>query len=101
MSSQGPLDLLRELGGHPAPLELEQKTTWITGRSARAIGSRGKALGVLFRRVGDGVSAEFLGALGRWTAGRRDVEVATVSFIPDRTTFEAGSERLLAEVGRL
>ena len=101
MRSESGLEILQELGGRPAPVELDLGDTWVTEKRTAIRQSSGKALGLVFRRVGDGRSREFLGGLSQACVGDPGVELVNVSFQEETKSLEEQMAGLRAELFQL
>jgi tetratricopeptide (TPR) repeat protein len=92
------LAFLEELAGRPAPLELDLGPGWVTSKKVNLAQSRGKLVLLLFRRIGDDRSAQFLRPLAQFAAAEPDLEMAVISFLRPGQNPEEIAETMRADL---
>ncbi|MGQ9592594.1 MAG: tetratricopeptide repeat protein, partial [Planctomycetota bacterium] len=79
MRSRKNLDFAEKLCGKPAPRDLE--LLWTTAKTAKLAESRGKAVILVFRGVGDERSRGILAPLSELATSSPDIEVVAISYL--------------------
>ncbi len=101
MRSQYHMKFLEGFAGKPAPAELDLEGSWVTPKKVSIAESNGKVLALLFRRVNDKRSQDFLRSTSEFCSGEPGIEMATVSFLKPDVSREAQMDALRSELSAL
>jgi len=98
--SDANLMFLEHCAGLPPPVDFELGQSWATPKKVLLRESRGKAVAIVFRALGDVRAGPFLGQLAQFCHSRPDMEIVTIAYLKQGTSPDQQKDELLEDLAK-